>query len=180
MKTKFNYLLIACLATTLCIGNTFGQPGFKKSSTAARFEYGENSANPAVDGSLAESSLSEKALISFSKSFPDANNAKWNRVGKKYVVDFIKNEKQHKCLYNVKGNLIYSLSYGSEKDLPRDVRRDVKREYIDYNITQAVETHEDNRHVWIINLDDSNSFISVAVENGSIEELSHYTKSKGL
>lgn len=177
MKTKFNYLLIACLATTLCIGNTFGQAGFKKSSTAARFEYGDKLSNPTGEGSLSESSESRKALSAFSKSFPDANNATWSRVGKKYVVDFIKNEKQHKCLYNAKGNLIYSLSYGSEKDLPRDIRRDVKREYIDYNITQAVETHEDNRHVWIINLDDANSFISVAVENGSIEELSHYKKS---
>ncbi len=93
-------------------------------------------------------------------------------------MDFIKNEKQHKCLYNLKGNLIYSLSYGTEKDLPREIRREVKREYIDYNITQAIESHEDNRDVWIINLDDAKSFLSVAVENGFIEELSHYTKSK--
>ena len=180
MKTQFNYLLIACLATTLCIGNTFGQPGVKKSITAARFEYGDLLANPAKDGSLAESRVSEKALIAFSKSFPDATNAKCSRFEKKYGVDFIKNEKQHKCLYNVKGNLIYSLSYGSEKDLPRDIRREVKREYIDYDITQAIEANEDNRDVWIVNLDDANSFITVAVENGSIEELSHYKKSKNL
>ncbi len=178
MKTQFNYLLIACLATTLCISNTFGQPGVKKSITAARFEYGDKLGNPARDGSFTESRISERVLTSFSNSFPEATNTKWYGVGKMYGVDFIKNEKQHKCLYNLKGHLIYSLSYGSEKDLPRDIRREVKREYIDYNITQAVEAHEDNRNVWIINLEDDDNFISVGVEDGSIEELSHYKKLK--
>lgn len=178
MKTKFNYLLLAALATTLCIGNTYSQSFIKKSGTATRFEYGDKLSDRSYDGSLAESDVSQKALIAFSKSFPDASNAKWFKLGKKYGVDFTKNEKQYKCLFNAKGNLIYSLFYGLEEDLPRDIRKDVKREYIDYKITQAAEAHEDNRDVWIINLDDADSFITVAVEDGSIEELSRYAKAK--
>ncbi len=180
MKTKFNYLFIAFFATTLCIGDTFGQSMIKKSSTATRFEYGDNLASPAADGSLAESRVSQRALNAFSKKFPDASQVKWSRVGNKYGISFMDEDKQHRCLYNVKGNLIYTLRYGSEKDLPRDIRKDIKREYVDYNITQAVETHEDNRNVWIVNLDDENNLVTVAIENGSMEELSHYKKSKTL
>ena len=179
MKTKFNYLLIACLATTLSIGDTFGQGLIKKSSTATRFEYGDNLANP-TDASLSESRVSQRALNAFSKKFPDASQVKWSRVGNKYGISFMDDDKQHRCLYNVKGNLIYTLRYGSEKDLPRDIRKDIKREYVDYDITQAVETHEDNRNVWIVNLDDDNTLVTVAIENGSMEELNHYKKSKSL
>ena len=160
------------------MGNTFGQTNFKKPSTATRFEYGDKLANTSGDASLATSRVSERALIAFSKSFPGATNAKWSRIGNKYAVDFTKDEKKNKSLYNVKGSLIYSLCYGSEKDLPKDIRKIVKREYVDYNITQAVEAHEDNRNVWIINLNDDDSYITVAVENGSLDELSHFKKAK--
>ncbi len=178
MKTKINYLLIACIITMVCISNSFGQAGVRKSTTAARFEYGDKLSNPPGDGSLAESRVSGRALTAFSKSCPDAINAKWERVGNFYAVDFTKSEKKYKSLYNVKGNLIYSLFYGSENDLPRDIRKDVKREYIDYNITQAVNVNEDNRHVWLIKLDDENNLVTVAVEDGYIGELNRFTKSK--
>lgn len=177
MKTKLNYLLIAFVATTLCIGNSFGQSN-RKSGVVTSFEYGDKLANTKNDGSLAESRVSKRTLNAFSNSFPNANDAKWNNVGKKYSVDFIKTGKQYKCLYDAKGNLIYSLFYGSEKDLPSDVRRIVKREYIDYEITQAVEANEDNRHVWIINLNGDKNFVSVAVEDGSLGELSNFKKAQ--
>lgn len=90
----------------------------------------------------------------------------------------MKNENQNAALYNVKGNLIYSICYGSEKDLPRDVRRLVKKEYVEYNILQAIEVNQDNRTIWVINLGDDISLITIRVENGSIEKMKHYTKSK--
>ena len=116
MKTKFNYLLVALLATTLCIGNTFGQSFTRNAAKATRFDYGDKLANHADDGTLATSRVSARALNAFSKSFPDATGAKWIRVGKMYGVDFIKVEKQNKVLYDVKGNLMYSLSYEAETD----------------------------------------------------------------
>ena len=115
MKTKFNYLLIACLAITLSFGNTFGQAALAKSSTAARFEYGDKSASPSNNVSFAVPTVSERALNAFSKSFPDATDARWSRVEKKYAVDFTKDKKLHKNLYTVRGNLIYSLSMDRKK-----------------------------------------------------------------
>jgi hypothetical protein len=97
-----------------------------------------------------------------------------------YLVLFVKNENVNKALYDVKGNLIYTIYYGSEKDLPRDVRRLVRREYVgfEYNILQAIEVNEDNRNIWVINLSDDKSLITARVEDGIIEEVKHYRRSK--
>ena len=178
MKTTIKYLIIACLATIVCTANTFGQRKITVVGTATTFDYGDKMANTRGDGSLAESRVSQRALAAFTKSFPGATDAKWFRAGKMYGVNFVESEKPHKSLYNVKGNLIYSLCFGSEKDLPRDVRKTVKTEYIDCNITQAVEVHENDRHVWLVNLDDANNLITAGVEDGSIAELSRYAKAK--
>ena len=54
----------------------------------------------------------------------------------------------------------------------------VKREYVDYTISQPVQAQEDTCNVWIINVDDENNFAIVAVENHSIAEINHFTKSE--
>ncbi|MEP7252813.1 MAG: hypothetical protein ABI683_10555 [Ginsengibacter sp.] len=177
MKTTINYLFAILFITILSANNSNAQ-AIRKSTIATKFEYGDRLADLPGDGYLAESRISQKTLAAFAKKFPDATEAKWTRLGKKYVVDFMKDDKVHKSLYDVRGNLFYLLSYGREKDLPADVRKMVKREYIDYDINQAVEAQEDNRNVWIINVDDGNNFATVAVENGSLAELNHFTKCK--
>ncbi len=180
MKTPFNYFLIICLASTFFISNTFGQVAVSKSRSASSFKFGDMLANPVNDGSLVEARVSQPALNAFANSFQDVTNTKWFRVEDMYMVQFMKNENQHKALYDVKGNLIYTICYGSEKDLPRDVRRLVRKEYVgfEYNILQAIGVNEDNRNIWVINLSDDKSLITARVENGYIEEVKNYRKSK--
>ncbi len=180
MKTQFNHFLIICLVSTLFISNTFGQVAFHKSKSTSSFKFGDMLANPVNDGSLVEARVSQPALIAFSNSFPNVANTKWFRVDKLYLVQFMKNENVNKALYDVKGNLIYTICYGTEKDLPRDVRRLVRREYVgfEYNILQAIEVNEDNRNIWVINLSDDKSLITARVEDGIIEEVKHYRRSK--
>ena len=177
MKTTINYLSAVLLAFTLSANNSNAQ-GIHKSVTETKYEYGDKLADADDNGYLAESRVSQKTLSAFAKKFPGATEANWTRLGKKYVVDFMKDDKKHKSLYDIRGNLFYLLSYGKEKDLPADIRKMVKREYIDYKISQAVQAQEDTRDVWIINVDDGNNFATVAVENGSLAEINHFKKSK--
>lgn len=131
MKTPVNILLMFCLLMILTSGQSFGQNGFKANSTKSIFLYGDSLANPSGDGSLVESRVSQPALMAFAKSFRNSTNAKWYRLNQYYLVHFTKNENENKALYDVKGNLKYSVLYGGEKDLPRDIRRMVKREYVE-------------------------------------------------
>ncbi len=178
MKTQFNYFLIICLSSGIFISNTFGQLAVHKSRSSSSFTFGDILANPVNDGSLVEARVSQPALNAFSNSFQNVTNAKWFRVDKMYLAQFIKNENQTKALYDVKGNLIYTIYYGSEKDMPDNIRKLVKREYVEYNILQAIEVNEDNRNIWVVNLNDHKSLITVRVEDGIIEEVKHYKKSK--
>src|SRR5664279_4039797 len=123
MKAQIKYFVITGLALSLYAGQAFSQFSDKRQAKVSSFAYGDKLSNPNGDGSIAESRVSQAALISFSKSFQDASQVKWFRVKIMYEVDFVKNENQYKCLYNVKGRLIYSVLYGSEKDLPRAVKR---------------------------------------------------------
>ncbi len=123
MKASFNRFLITCLASILFISNTFGQVKIHKSRSASSFEFGDMLANPIGDGSLVKARVSEPALISFNNYFPNVTNIKWYRHDKKYLARFVKNGNNTSAIFSVKGNLIYSISYGSEKDLPRVIRR---------------------------------------------------------
>ncbi len=179
MKPLFKSLFI-CLVTSISISSASGQLLVNKSKSASSFKFGDMLANPTNDGSLVEARVSQPALNAFSNFFPNVTNIKWFRVDKMYLVQFVKNENQNKALYDVNGNLNYTICYGTEKDLPRDVRRLVRKEYVgfEYNILQAIEVNEDNRNIWVINLSDDKSLITARVENGYIEEVKNYRKSK--
>jgi len=69
------------------------------------------------------------------------------------------------------GKLINVTTYGTEKDLPADVRKIVKREYYDYKIAVAIEVKENNRDIWVVQLDNASEQIAVKIEDGEMEEV---------
>jgi hypothetical protein len=94
------------------------------------------------------------------------------------LVYFKKNENLSRALYDAKGNLVSSIFYGSEKDLPINVKGLVKRDYPDYDILLTIEVYKEYRKVWVINLGNHKGLISVSVENGFIHKMSQHKKSK--
>ena len=184
MNYLLNSLLIASLASTLCIGDTFSQniiknPGFKKTKTSSSFTFGDILANPLKDGSLVEARVSQMALTAFKNSFWNVTYSKWYRVRRNnYLVCFKANENVSRALYNARGNLIYSFFYGSEKDLPLDVKSLVKGKYPDYNILLTIDVSQADRKIWVINLGNDKSLVSVSVVNGFIQVMSQYGRAK--
>lgn len=177
-KIIHQFLVLVCLTCLLFTANSYSQFHFQKSRAGSTFVYGDILSNPLGDGSLIEARVSEPALKAFSRSFKNSTASKWYRVGKFYLVDFTINENENKALYDVKGNLKYSINYGSEKDLPGNIRKMIKREYVEYNILQAINVCEESRNIWVINLDDDANLITARVEHGSIEETGRYRKTK--
>jgi hypothetical protein len=114
----------------------------------------------------------------FGKSFKSATNVNWSKVDKNFQASFTVDGKETKALYNKKGRLVYTISYGSEKDLSSENRKMVKGAYVDYTITSAIEIKEDNRTIWVIKLEDITSLVFVRLENGTLEETKYYQKAK--
>lgn len=114
---------------------------------------------------------------SFEESFKDATNTQWYKLNKKYMADFMTKDQQNRALFEKNGAIVYHLTYGFEKDLPDDVRKLVKSNYVDYNITRAINVQQENRNIWVINIEDSKKIILVRVEEGGLEEVGNYDKS---
>lgn len=76
-----------------------------------------------------------------------------------------------RALFTQKGKLIYSINYGSEINLPIDIRKIVKSTYYDYNIISAIEVNQNKKIVWVVKLAGFKKTISVRVENGEMEEI---------
>jgi hypothetical protein len=114
---------------------------------------------------------------SFQQTFPDAENTQWYKVSRNYLAEFITKDQKNNALFKKSGTLIYHIAYGHENDLPEDVRTTVKSKYFDYNITSAINVHQDERNIWVINVESDKKFIQVRVEEGEMEEVGNYTKS---
>jgi hypothetical protein len=125
----------------------------------------------------AKTDVTKAVTKSFEESFKDATNTQWYKLNKKYMADFMMKDQQNRALFQKNGAIIYHLTYGFEKDLPDDVRKLVKSNYVDYNITRAINVQQENRNIWVINMEDSKKIILVRVEEGALEEVGNYDKS---
>jgi hypothetical protein len=122
------------------------------------------------------SNVNEKVANSFKGSFKDAIDPVWYRLDKNYLVKFIMNDQKNTALFQKNGKLIYNISYGSEKDMPAEISDLVNGRYGDYKILMAIHVNEENRSIWVVNLEGLKKLIVVRVEDGELEEVGNYVK----
>ena len=163
MKTQIISRISGCLLSILFASSSFAQSNYIALSPIA------------ISG--VNLKVSEKIQTGFYKSFTDAENVKWYEVDKKILATFSMNEMNHRTLLNKRGGVIYHISYGSEKNLPVEVRKIVKSTYFDYKITMAVKVEEDKRTIWVVDMEDDKTLITVKVENEEMEEVRKLQKS---
>ena len=121
--------------------------------------------------------VSKAVNESFRQSFPDATKTVWYTQDKNYLVRFMTIDQSNRALYKKNGMLVYHLRYGQEKNLPDDVRKMVRSGYLDYAISGVLCVHQDEREIWVINLEDSTKLIIVRVEQGEMEQVETLNKS---
>lgn len=114
----------------------------------------------------------------FKKAFPDAENLKWYELNKFYLAKFIEKDMKHQALFAKNGFLKYDISYGNENQLPEDMLKKVHDAYDEYNITRVANVKEAGRDIWVINLENLKHLVLVRVEEGEMEEVEKYSKSK--
>lgn len=116
----------------------------------------------------------------FSKYFTEAENPRWYEINKKYLVKFMIYDKENRALFTKRGKMIYHISYGYEKSLPKELGRQIKTTYPDYGIIKAIKISEAGREVWVINLEDVKSLVILRIEEGEMEEIQRLKKSTAL
>ena len=122
------------------------------------------------------SNINADVVKAFEKSFQNAINPVWYIVDGKFLVKFVEANLTHHVLYKKNGSLIYNITFGSEKNVPSQVKKLVAQNYFDYNIVGATNIQDSKRDVWEIKLTDKEKLISIFVENDVVEEVSSYQK----
>src|SRR5437867_4006411 len=97
--------------------------------------------------SVASVTTNSKVERSFAQYFKGATGQTWSMAGKNFHTSFYVSGLLTRALFDKGGELIYTITYGSEKDMPFDIRKMVKSEYYDYAITMAIEVQQDKRDI---------------------------------
>jgi hypothetical protein len=172
MKRSFTAGLICCLATMQSF--TFGhtQASSLAAASAPATLATVASTTPYVDqaGMLVRS----KVIGTFEKLFNNPADVKWNLSDNQYLASFNYNGHPCKALFKMNGGWLYTMKYGTQNELPRDVYRLLKATYIDYTIGVVNEVATPQGQAWIANLQDKDNLIVAKVVNGDLEELHSY------
>ena len=163
MKMKNIAWLSTIVVTFLLTNNSFAQePGMKTL--------------PPVKITTTSTKVDQKVWDSFRKSFPEADDVKWYNADKNYMAKFIQDDQQNSALFNKKGYLLYSISYGFEKDLPENIRTQVHHAYPECTISRAIKVEQEDRTVWVVNVDTRGDLRVVRIEGDELEEVEKLKK----
>jgi len=122
--------------------------------------------------------ISARVNKAFSQFFQNASNLRWYEIDKKFLVKFIQNDQENRALFTKNGQMIYHISYGTEKHLPFEVRKLVKSTYYDQSITRVLKVNQDKRNIWVVSMEDAKDHIMVRVEDMELEETQRMHKTK--
>lgn len=123
------------------------------------------------------SNINKTVEKAFNENFKDAMDPKWLKMNENYFVTFISGDVKNNVLFRKNGRIIYHMQFGTEKNLPDDVRQQIQAVYADYEITRAVLVKVEDRSIWVVNLEGLKKLVIVSVENGELSEAKSYTKS---
>lgn len=122
-------------------------------------------------------SIPERVDEAFKTTFQNAEDPVWYQANKNYLVKFLDNDMKNNALFRKNGQLVYQISYGFEKDIPEEVFNLVSNRYKDYDVTVAFNVKQDERNIWIVNLEDEKNMVTARVEDGVLDEARRIKKS---
>jgi len=182
MKTKTMLPIIGCILCLVTTNNSFCQKTVNpKSPGNAYASITPNTSLIDLDTTAYANvsvEVNNKVQKSFAQYFKSATGQTWSIWGKNFHTNFYVNGVLTRALFSKSGQLIYTVTYGSEKDMPADIRKIVRSEYYDYSIILAAEVEQDKRDIWVITMENSNEQIIVRVEENDMEQVEKFKKSK--
>ena len=119
----------------------------------------------------AKSLVPREVTTAFKKDFQDAVNPKWFKMDKNYLIKFITRDQNNHVLYHKNGYLNYHIAYGKENSLPASTKAQIKKEYPEGKIISAIRVNQDNRTVWLVNMEMGKLLVLAREENGELREV---------
>jgi hypothetical protein len=101
----------------------------------------------------------------------------WYQLDKKYLVKFMTQDQKNAALYDKNGYQVYHITYGGADNLPKESIDMVYKRYPECKINSAVHVNQEQRSIWIINLEHDGNLILARIENDQLREVEKLRKS---
>jgi hypothetical protein len=108
---------------------------------------------------------SEKVLEVFNKTFPNVKEVAWTENEQSYEVKFKQNEILSKITYDKNGNILKTLRYYYEQNLPLLVLSKVRSKFNDKKIFGVTEESSEEGTYYHIILEDEKHWINITADS---------------
>jgi hypothetical protein len=124
----------------------------------------------------AKATANERAIIKFGKFFPNASSESWTKTKNGFAVRFTADNMQQLVFLTKRGNVVASIKYYTEKQLPADVRMIIRYGYPDYSIKSVREVNAANATAYLVTIEDATSWKTIRVVNGETDVYEEFKK----
>ena len=107
----------------------------------------------------------QKVLDAFNKTFPHVKEVAWTESEQSYEVKFKQNEILSKVTYDKDGNILKTLRYYYEQNLPLLVLSKVKNKFSDKKIYGVTEESSEEGTFYHIILEDEKHWINITADS---------------
>jgi hypothetical protein len=119
----------------------------------------------------------QKVLDAFNKTFPQVKDVAWSENEYSFEVKFKQDEILSKVTYDTDGNIVKTLRYYSEQNLPLLVLSKVKSKFHDKKIFGVTEESSEQGTFYHIVLEDQKHWYNITADSyGSITVDNRYNK----
>lgn len=130
-----------------------------------------------VASASAPPEVSEKVLKAFNETFLKATDVEWYETQNSFEASFKQSDIQSKAIYDKNGNLLSSIRYYFEDNLPVHIRSKLKKSYSGKSIYGVTELTVDDQITYhIILQDEKNWYIVISNSYGNLELSRKYKK----
>lgn len=124
---------------------------------AAILAFGFNAfAGPGID---------EKVLNAFSRTFQNAQDVSWTELQGSYQVSFTQLAVSSKITYDTQGNIIKTIRYYKEEQLPLLIVSNLKKRFVGQSIFGVVEESSDAGTIYHITLESNKQWTKVRADS---------------
>jgi hypothetical protein len=121
--------------------------------------------------------VNEKVLQAFEKSFKDASGVVWHEYGDRFEVKFLHNAIDSRITYDADGNILRTIRYYGEEQLPLFVRAKLQKQYAGKKVFGVTELASEGELDYYIVLEDAKSWSHVkCTSTGTMEVYKKYKK----
>ena len=105
--------------------------------------------------------ITEKVLKAFRETFTNATDVVWHESGAQYQANFKQADITARATYDAEGNLLSTVRYYYEQNLPAHILAKLKRKYADRSIFGVTEITTENEISYYIKLEDEKNWYTI-------------------